>query len=184
MQSRYVKLLFLGIVFFLIAISVVTYKSLDNYIKEVRAVRHSSDVQEALERVLSSVKDAEIGHFGYQLTRDSTLLMPYHASVRELPAVLKTLDSLVSDNQGQRQRLDTLKSLINSQFRIVDEILSNAKESGLFMDRYETSLIEKSVLNMQEIRRLGRSFRADEQRIANARSSTESANEPRSTSRW
>jgi len=173
MRSGYVKLLFLGIVFFLIAISIVTYKSLDNYIKEVRAVRHSSDVQEALERLLSSVKDAQIGHFGYQLTRDSTLLLPYHTSVRELPDVLKSLDSLVSDNIEQRQRLDTLKMLIDSQFRIVDEILSNAKQSGLFMDRYETSLIARSVSNMREIRNLGRSFRAAEQRIANERSSTE-----------
>ena len=104
MKSGYIKLLFLGIVFFLIAISFVTYKSLDNYIIQVRAIRHSSEVQETLERVLSSIKDAEIGHFGYQLTRDSTLLLPYYSSVKELPDMLLTLDSLVSDNEQQHRR--------------------------------------------------------------------------------
>lgn len=173
MKSGYVKLLFLGIVFFLIAISVVTYKSLDNYIKEVRAIRHSSDVQETLERVLSSIKDAEIGHYGYQLTRDSTLLLPYQTSVQELPRVLKTLDSLVSDNKTQHLNVDTLEMLIDNQFRIVNDILANAKESSLYMDRYEINLINRSVSNMQEIRRLGRRIRMDEQRIADARSSTE-----------
>jgi len=173
MKSGYIKLLFLGIVCFLIAISIVTYKSLDNYIKEVRAIRHSSDVQETLERVLSSIKDAEIGHFGYQLTRDSSLLLPYQTSVRELPIVLKSLDSLVADNIAQQGRLDTLKKLIENQFRIVDEILSNATESGLFTDRYESSLIARSVANMRDIRNLGRNIRADEQRIARARSTSE-----------
>src|SRR6478735_11137083 len=108
MKSGYVKLLFLAIVLFLIAISVVTYKSLDNYIREVRAIRHSSEVQETLERVLSSIKDAEIGHFGYQLTRDSLFLLPYQTSVQELPRVLKSLDSLVSDDVAQHRRVDTL----------------------------------------------------------------------------
>ncbi|HTF22113.1 MAG TPA: ATP-binding protein [Chryseolinea sp.] len=173
MKSGYVKLLFLGIVFFLIAISVVTYKSLDNYVKEVRAIRHSSDVQETLERALSSIKDAEIGHFGYQLTRDSLFLLPYHTSVQELPGVLKSLDSLVSDNAEQHRRVDTLKTLIDNQFTIVSEILANAKESSLYMDRYEISLISRSRANMLGIRSLGRRIRMNEQRIADERSLSE-----------
>lgn len=174
MKSGYVKLLFLGIVFFLIAISVVTYRSLDTYMMEVRAVRHSSDVQEALERALSSIKDAEIGRYGYQLTRDSLLLMPYLTSVAELPGVLKLLDSLVSDNLQQQRRVDTLKSLIDHQFRIVGEILTNAKESSLYMDRYESSLIARARTNMDDVRQLGRRIRTEEQRIADERSTSES----------
>lgn len=173
MKSGYVKLLFLGIVFFLIAISVVTYKSLDNYVKEVRTIRHSSDVQETLERVLSSIKDAEIGHFGYQLTRDSLFLLPYHTSIQELPNVLQSLDSLVSDNAEQQRRVDTLKFYIDSQFKIVSEILANAKESGLYMDRYEVGLISRSRANMQNIRSLGRRIRMNEQLVVDERSSSE-----------
>ena len=174
MKSGYVKLLFLGIVLFLIALSFVTYKSLDNYIREVRVIRHSSDVQETLERLLSSIKDSEIGHYGYQLTRDSMLLVPYHVSVEELPGVLKSLDSLVSDNAVQKRRVDTLKVLIDNQFRIVSEILSNAKKSELYMDRYEIGLITRSRHNMDQIRLLGRRIRSDEERIAEERSTSES----------
>ena len=173
MKSGYVKLLFLFIVFFLIAISFVTYKSLDNYIREVRAIRHSSDVQETLERVLSSIKDAEIGHFGYQLTRDSLLLRPYHTSIQELPGVLKSLDSLVYDNEQQHRRVDTLGILIDNQFTIVSEILANAKTSNLYMDRYESALIARGRENMEQIRRLGRSIRADEQLVVEERSTSE-----------
>jgi signal transduction histidine kinase/CHASE3 domain sensor protein len=173
MKSGYVKLLFLGIVFFLIAISVVTYKSLDNYVEEVRTIRRSSDVQQTLERVLSSIKDAEIGRFGYQLTRDSLFLLPYLTSVQELPRVLKLLDSLVLDDGEQRRRVDSLKTQIDNQFRIVAEILSNAKESGLYMDRYELSLISRSRVNMLNIRSLGRRMRMHEQRIVKERASRE-----------
>ncbi|MEJ1240737.1 ATP-binding protein [Chryseolinea sp. T2] len=176
MKSGYVKLLFLGIVLFLIALNFITYKSLDNYIKEVRVIRHSSDVQETLERLLSSIKDSEIGHYGYQLTRDSVLLVPYHTSVVELPGVLKLLDSLVSRNAVQKSRVDTLKVLIDNQFGIVGEILSNAKRSELYMDRYETGLIARSRDNMDAIRSLGRRIRADEERIVEQRSTSETGN--------
>lgn len=174
MKSGYVKLLFLGIVLFLIALSFVTYKSLDNYIKEVRLIKHSSDVQETLERLLSSIKDSEIGHYGYQLTRDTLLLMPYYASVKELPGVLKSLDSLVSGNDIQKRRVDTLEILIDNQFRIVGEILLNAKRSELYMDRYEAGLIARSNRNMDQIRLLGKRIRADEERILEQKSSSES----------
>lgn len=141
--------------------------------QEVRAVRHSSDVQETLERLLSSIKDAEIGHFGYQLTRDSLLLLPYNTSVVELPGVLKTLDSLVSDNVQQRLRVDTLKILIDNQFRIVGEILANAKESELYMDRYEAGLIARGQKNMDDIRMMGRRIRSEESRTVAERSQSE-----------
>lgn len=173
MKSGYVKLLFLGIVFFLIAISVVTYKSLDDYIEEVRWVRHSSDVQETVERVISSIKDSEIGQYGYQLTRDSLLLEPFYASREVLPGVLKSLDSMVSDNIDQHKRVDTLSSLMHNQFRIVEEIIANAKSSQLYMDRYESGLIARSRANMNAIRAVGRRIRANEDRILEERSNSE-----------
>jgi CHASE3 domain sensor protein len=71
-RANYIKILFLIIVFVLLAVSVLTYRNLNNYITEVNLIRHSNSIFERSERVLSAIKDAETGHRGYQLTRDTT----------------------------------------------------------------------------------------------------------------
>ncbi len=174
MKSTYVKLLFLGIVFFLFAISILTYRNLSNYIKEVKLIRHSTEILETLEIVLSTIKDAESGHFGYQLTRDSTFLPPYYNSVEALPGILTTLDSLVKDNELQQRRVDTLQMLVNEHFIVISEILANTNRSERYTNRYENDLIQKGRLHMREIRQIGRRIRVTEEATFQERTSSES----------
>ncbi|HEX6222788.1 MAG TPA: hypothetical protein VFZ52_00160, partial [Chryseolinea sp.] len=60
MKNFYIKLMFLVIVMVLVAVSLMTYRNLSNYIAEVNHIRHSRDVFRALEQTLSTIKDAEI----------------------------------------------------------------------------------------------------------------------------
>lgn len=173
MKSTYVKLLFLGIVFFLLSISILTYKNLSNYTREVKSIRHSNRVLATLEIVLSTIKDAETGHRGYQLTRDTTYLLPYYNSVTSLPGELKTLDSLVKDNLLQTKKVDTLQTLTNNQFAIISKILANARRSTLYMDRYESDLLQDSHKNMDEIRKVAGRIREAEEIFSKERISSE-----------
>jgi len=174
MKSTYVKLLFLGIVFFLFAISILTYRNLNNYIKEVKLIRHSTEILETLEIVLSTIKDAESGHLGYQLTKDSTFLPPYYSSIKALPNVLKSLDSLVTGNELQKQRVDTLKTLVNDHFIVISEMLAAASKSDGVTEHYEEGLIQKGRLQMRAIRQIGRRIRDTEEEIFKERMSSES----------
>ncbi|MEJ7646322.1 MAG: CHASE3 domain-containing protein [Chryseolinea sp.] len=174
MKGTYVKLLFLGIVFFLFAISILTYRNLNNYIKEVKLIRHSTEILETLEIVLSTIKDAESGQLGYQLTRDSTFLPPYYSSAQSLPRVLKSLDSLVTGDELQSKRVDTLQILVNENFAVISEILANARRSKVYMDPYENDLIKKGRTHMNKIRGIGTRFRAAEEAIFQERMSSES----------
>lgn len=151
-KSNYIKFLFLVIVFVLLAVSILTYRNLNNYISEVKLIRHSNSISVTAEKVLSTIKDAEIGHRGYQLTRDTIYLQPYYSSLTSLPAQINELDSLVTGNEEQQKRVDTLEMLINSQFVIISKILSNAQRSSLYMDRYESGLLAEGRINMTEIR--------------------------------
>ncbi len=163
MKGTYIRLLFLGIICVLLTISILTYKNLSNYTREVKSIRHSNKVVATLEIVLSALKDAEIGHRGYQLTHDSTYLEPYHSSVSILPKELKMLDSLARANPLQSRNVDSLKILTNNQFVIISRILSNAQRSSLYMDRYESNLLKESRHNMDRIRRIARDIKEDEE---------------------
>jgi CHASE3 domain sensor protein len=154
------KTLFWTVIVVLISVSLLTYRNLNNYIREVRTVRNSNIVLKTLEVVLSSIKDAETSQRGYQLTRDTTFLGPYHLTVQTLPFELRQLDSLVRDNKAQSQKVDTLQELTQYQFNVIGKILTNASRSSLFMDQYERDLIMEGKTNMDNIRAVGARIRA------------------------
>ncbi len=154
MSRTYVRIFFLGILVVLISVALLTFSNLNNYTEEVRLIRHSNRVLTAIQTVMFSVRDAETGHRGYQLTRDTAYLEPYYASLRQLPAQIATLDSLLATDEIQSGRVDTLENKIENQFAIISQILSNAKRSSLYMDRYESSLLAHGKNNMNLVRKL------------------------------
>jgi|GEM_PF-1229198 len=173
MKNNYIRILFLVIVLILIAVSFITYRNLNNYIVEVNGVRHSNQVIRAVSSVLASIRDAETGHRGYQLTRDTVYLEPYYLSVKILPAELKKLDSLLAKNERQKQYADTLKMLIENQFTIISQILSNARRSSLYMDQYESNLLARGKVNMDQIRRIAFRITGEEENTSKERISKE-----------
>jgi signal transduction histidine kinase/CHASE3 domain sensor protein len=173
MKNKYIKILFLGIVMVLLTISVITYTNLKNYTEEVRLIRHSNNLFRSLERVLSTIKDAETGHRGYQLTHDTVYLQPYRASVKLLPAQLRTLEELVAGDKLQSRQVDTLRQLVNYQFAIIQKILTNVQRSSLYMDRYESKLLLDGRTNMNAIRALVHRMNTAEESIYRKRVASE-----------
>ena len=173
MKNKYIKILFLGIVMVLLIISVITYRDLKNYTEEVRLIRHSNHLFRSLELVLSTIKDAETGHRGYQLTHDTLYLQPYYASVKLLPVQLRTLEELVAGNKVQSKQVDTLRQLVNYQFAIIQKILTNVQRSSLYMDRYESQLLLDGRTNMNAIRGLVHRMNMAEESIYRKRVASE-----------
>jgi len=167
------KVFFWTVIVILISVSLLTYRNLSNYTREVKSIRHSNRVLKTLEIVLSNVKDAEIGQQGFQLTRDTLFLEPYHSSLQTLPSQLLMLDSLVKDDVEQSKRVDTLQQLAQNQFDIISKILANATTSSALTDRYESNLMTEAKNNMDNLRRVGLRLRAEEQRLFREKESSE-----------
>ena len=163
--------MFLVIVMVLVALSLMTYRNLNNYIAEVNHIRHSRDVFRALEQTLSTIKDAEIGSRGFELTKDTIYLEPYYHSVNTIPAEIRTLDSLVRDNIVLSKKVDTLEILINRQFNIIHKILS-LKNSGPITSEEEAFVLDGRN-NMNEIRSIIKRIAEVENRIFEIRLSSE-----------
>src|SRR5215471_18830358 len=64
-------------------------------------VQHTEQVQLALERALSTLKDAETGTRGYIVTRNEIVLGPYFDAMKRLDSELDRLTALVADNPEQ-----------------------------------------------------------------------------------
>lgn len=175
MKNVYIRLLFLGIVVVLISVSLLTFRNLNNYMQEVYAIRHSIRVTSAVQELLLAIKDAETGHRGFQLTRDTVYLEPYYNSLQALPGRLRILDSLLTSNPPLSQKVDTLGILLENHFTLISQILSNASRSSLYMDRFESSLLEQGRRNMDQIRRLCQEIITEEQGAYELRMSFETS---------
>ncbi|MEO7991171.1 MAG: CHASE3 domain-containing protein [Chryseolinea sp.] len=152
MKKYYSLITFFFIVVVLIAVSFLTYQNLSNYTDEVKWIRHSNKILRTLELTMSSLTDAETGHRGYQLTRDTSFIDPYYSATKTIPPLVKTLDSLVSGDLDQAKKVDSLQALINYQFLLISRILANADRSALYMDTYEKNLLIEEKNNMNAIR--------------------------------
>src|SRR5688572_2058294 len=172
MKNFYIQLMFLVIVMVLVAVSLMTYRNLNNYIAEVNHIRHSRDVFRALDQTLSTIKDAEIGYRGFELTKDTIFLEPYYHSVNTITGEIRTLDSLVKDNVVVSKKVDTLEILINRQFNIIHKILP-LKNSGPLSSK-ENALLLAGRSNMNEIRSVIKRIRDVESKIFEVSLSSES----------
>src|SRR5688500_9146812 len=152
MKNFYIKLMFLVIVMVLVAVSLMTYRNLSNYMAEVNLIRQSREVFNALDQALSTIKDAEIGHRGFQLSRDTLYLKPYYNSISRLPGEMRTLDSLAKGDILLSKKLDTLKTLINRQFTTIHQILVLEDVGDRVLGPEELDLLSDSRINMDRIR--------------------------------
>ncbi len=82
-----------------------------------RSERHSAEVIQQGERVLSLVVDTETGLRGYQLTRSLQFLSPYRSASRTMPAATARLSALVADNAAQHRRVAALSAATASYLR-------------------------------------------------------------------
>ncbi len=80
-----------------------------------RSVHHSQEVRLALERTVSTLKDAETGTRGYTVTRNEVILAPYFAAIERLDAELDGLAVLVADDPQQIAQARELKRLMDAR---------------------------------------------------------------------
>jgi signal transduction histidine kinase/CHASE3 domain sensor protein len=136
-------------------------------------IRHSRDVFGALDQSLSSIKDAEIGHRGFQLTLDTMYLAPYYSSLNTLPPKLRTLDSLIRDNMVLKRKVDTLKTLVNKQFLVIQKILTLKTSSTVGLSPQESRSLFEGRTNMNDIRALIARISDEEKKILEQRLTSE-----------
>ncbi|WP_210516542.1 ATP-binding protein [Hymenobacter terricola] len=82
-------------------------------------VEHTYKVMQEVSNVTAVLKDAQAGTRGYLLTGDTVYLRPYSMATGMLPSSLQRLEALTADNPAQQARFDSLRMLVEQEFRIL-----------------------------------------------------------------
>ncbi|MEO7205500.1 MAG: response regulator [Steroidobacteraceae bacterium] len=110
-------------------IALLSYQSLQTTTATAANLTQTVEVLGRLERLLSTLKDAETGQRGYLLTGEESYLAPYTDAKDALPDEIKAMRGLFADRPEQRRRLDGLESLANLKMAELESTVA-ARRAG------------------------------------------------------
>lgn len=142
--------IFLNIAFVISLVSIfftasITYKHIEQLNTLSELVTKSYEVKLEIEKLLSSLKDAETGFRGYLLYKDKSFLEPYKHSRENLEKSFLRIKRLTKDNKTQQKNLTELYRMIAIRYSYFDE--TRMKES-----KYQKYFIINSKIAMDNVR--------------------------------
>jgi methyl-accepting chemotaxis protein len=163
-----------------VVLGVVAYRSTRSMLQTSLQVTHTHDVLQQIERVVSTLKDAETGQRGYILTGVDAFLEPYTAATERVQGEVQELRRLTADNPAQQRRLDALQPLVATRLTVLQQVIDARKHEGLqfAVDMLKT---ERGKRIMDEIREVARQMEAEERTLLQQRAAEADATTRKTT---
>lgn len=125
-KSVTIKQLFWGIltaaVTLIIFVSVLLISNNKSMQEANKWVTHTHIVKQEIKLIRSGVVDLETGMRGFIISNDMKYLEPTIKAKKNLPVFLNNIDSLTSDNPGQKKNVELLKNLVNKRILYTDQL--------------------------------------------------------------
>ena len=92
--------------------------------------RHTRDILEANEALLTSLKDAETGQRGFLLTGQKRFLAPYESAIGVIPGQLRQLEELVGRQRASSEEVRKLAPLVTGKLAVLKMALEKQAAAG------------------------------------------------------
>src|SRR5579864_183167 len=110
-------------------LSVVSYRAVTDLREGYHWVRHTHEVIEELQALLSSMQDLETGDRGYALVGEEKMLAPYYSGLEQAKPQIESVRQATMDNPGQQRRVNALSILIDAKIASAGEIVRLRREN-------------------------------------------------------
>ena len=136
-----------------IAVGILSYKSINQFRDDNVWVEHTQKVIKTSSSLLQRLVDAETGMRGYAATGKPVFLDPYVANIPKIHNDVNDLKQLIQDNPIQVRRVDSMAGLVDSQLAIMKVNVETLPVKGLqyMVDR---NMFLNGKQNMDQIRAL------------------------------
>ncbi len=153
--------------FFVIS-GAVAYVNVQVLRENQQKILHSHTVLVALDKLISTMQDAETGQRGYLLTGNSKYLEPYSAAAADVGSRLDAVASLTGDNAAQQTNIVQLKRHLDAKLGELGETIELRRSKGA-----EAALAlvnsDRGKFEMDAIRSQADVLRQEEQRLRQIR---------------
>lgn len=130
-------------------------------------VEHTDIVIARARLLLGSIIDQETGLRGYLLTRDERFLQPYHAAEQSLTGLFAELNSLVTDNSGQQEKVQKIRQSYDRWHSYAQDAIVRVQNKDPKVDATAFNLTGKQL--MDEVRENQQDFVDSEEQLRGGR---------------
>jgi len=120
-----IKIIYIVTTIFLVLLSLYAFVQIQNLIESSDKVNHTNQVTLSLQEVASYVTDAETSQRGFLLTGDSLLLEKRNIAFKSMEEELKIVDSLIADDDTQKENLRILHLAIAEKLKSMHKVLQD-----------------------------------------------------------
>src|SRR3569833_3267000 len=152
----------------LLVVSLVSYITLLGLLQSNRAVVHSDQVIEKLEKVLSVMKDAETGQRGYLLTGHTDYLEPYNGAYRKALKLTNDLMRVTDDDDQQHKNVNVIRGVLSHRLDILRRLVEK-KQRG---EQITAADLDSGKAAMDELRRVIARAETDERLVMKENNAT------------
>ncbi len=151
-----------------VVIAVLSYDSLRETQFRSQSLARTVEVLSQIQRLVSSLKDAETGQRGYLLTGRENYLEPFLDAKRALPDQFVNLRALLGDDPAQRTRLDNLQASANDKLNELTQTVE-LRRSGQTDAALALVLTDRGKNSMDRIRAIADEMTAAERQLVGQR---------------
>lgn len=163
-NRKHVKAL-IGIAIIILASStIVSYLNSRDLLKTETGISESYRNLQRMEKLLSTMIDAETGRRGYFITEDPELLWSYNNASSTIDTLYAKIKSGTQDNPVQQENLDTLRSLIRRKFTLFEQSIRLQQSKGTSMKLHKP-LMDDGNEALNGIRRVVENMKTEERRV-------------------
>jgi len=159
----------------LCAIVLIAYLTISKSIESNALVRHTYDVRDQLQDMLTGLIDGETGVRGFVITGDEHYLEPYNTALQIVPTALDRFRQLTVDNPVQQQNADKLTSLLEKKWEQFRQHIE-ARRNGGFDAALKLVQTNESKAMMDRIRSVLRDADNEEKTLLSRRLEASTAN--------
>ncbi len=128
------------------------YQQINSLSESERWVTNSNEVKLKLERILSSVKDAETGQRGYLLSHDSIFLEPFAIATDQFQKEITELKAMLDDSQEQKLEVERIRELGVKRLNALNVLIYIDSRSNKTGEREYLPLLVHGKLLMDSLR--------------------------------
>jgi len=114
----------------LLVVGYMSYVNMTKFIQERTLVNRTNIIIQKIERVASTVTDAETGQRGFIITGKPSYLNPYYSAVRDIRGQLQDL-AVLMPNDTIKENLKPLTNLIDSKFDELNQTILSRQSHGI-----------------------------------------------------
>ncbi len=129
--SRNAQLAFGSAILALLVVVVISYRSIILSTESYQSVRHTHEVLENLQDLLSAMHSVESSYRGFALTGEEAFLESYHPSILRLEQDETIIRNLTVDNPVQQRQIPALERLAGQKIEYAETVVDLRRAKGL-----------------------------------------------------